>query len=163
MEDTLVWGYCVLSAIVTYIRQMIADFKIEPFLCKDERRLDQSSLKYNIRWKWWHIFYAKVPSTLPRKTMPNCARMSSKLYSGAIWGSADIGCWNVCDICDICDTHHSTLSFDWRLENNKNVTRNFPSVENFLQKQFQVLTVCFIFSALLTKYHLNFPWSESAT
>ena len=34
MEDTLVWGYCVLSAIVTYIRQMIADFKIEPFYAK---------------------------------------------------------------------------------------------------------------------------------
>ena len=34
MEDTLVWGYCVLSAIVTHIRQMIADFKIEPFYAK---------------------------------------------------------------------------------------------------------------------------------
>ena len=34
MEDILVWGYCVLSAIVTYIRQLIADIEIQPFYAK---------------------------------------------------------------------------------------------------------------------------------
>ena len=30
------WGYCVLSAIVTHIRQIIADFKLEPFIKIDK-------------------------------------------------------------------------------------------------------------------------------
>ena len=34
MEDTLVLWYNVLSAIITYIQQVIADLKIEPFYAK---------------------------------------------------------------------------------------------------------------------------------
>ena len=36
MEDILIWGYCILSAIVTNIRQFIADFQIEPFYNKSK-------------------------------------------------------------------------------------------------------------------------------
>ena len=36
MEDIVHWGYCILSAIVTNIRQFIADFKIEPFYAKSK-------------------------------------------------------------------------------------------------------------------------------
>ena len=30
------WGHCVLSAVVTYINQTIADFKLEPFVKIDK-------------------------------------------------------------------------------------------------------------------------------
>ena len=49
MEDTLVLWYNVLSAIITYIQQVILDLKIEPFYAKTKENLidSRSSIEYD--------------------------------------------------------------------------------------------------------------------